>query len=167
MVSLGNEPLDAHATPNPNYGAADQYLVDTADYNVSYPPGASYDHTNTNYAPAADHANPGADQYYTAAADQYTPAANQQYAAEQDPYYADPNAYENYNQYYAAGAAPGDNVYSVSPNNNRPSLSPHPYSHPSHASNAPPSALRDFAGRDSAYQQSIDSFYGAAGGSAV
>ncbi|KAJ7180310.1 hypothetical protein C8R43DRAFT_396729 [Mycena crocata] len=165
MVSLGNEPMDAHSTPGPNYGATDQYLVDTTDYNVSYPPGASYapaaDQTQQYYA--TDH-TPAAQQYYSTPADpqypQYSSAAG---AAERgDSYYADNSAYENYNQYYANGTG-GDGSYSVAPANHRPSLSPHPYSHPSHASGAPPSAMRDFPGRDSAYQQSIDSFYGAAG----
>ncbi|KAJ6598856.1 hypothetical protein DFH09DRAFT_17039 [Mycena vulgaris] len=160
MVSLGNEPMDAHAMTGPNYGATDQYLVDTADYNVSYPPGASYPaHTDVAYAPTADHTTPAAQQYYTPTADQHYPSA----PAEHDAYYAEGNAYDNYQQYYTAEAAAGDNGYSVSPADYRPSLSPHPYSHPSHAAAAPPSALRDFAGRDSAYQQSIDSFYGAAG----
>lgn len=144
MVSLANEPMDAQATPNPNYG--DQYLVDTGDYNVGYPPGASY-------PPAADTET---QQYYTTA-DQHYPSA----AAVQDPYYAQENTYDNYNQFYAAADA-GGNGYSVTPANHRPSLSPHPYSHPSHAGAAPPSAMRDLAGRDS-YQPSIDSFYGAAG----
>ncbi|KAJ7490371.1 hypothetical protein B0H11DRAFT_1022083 [Mycena galericulata] len=149
MVSLGNEPMDAHSTPIPNYGSADQYLVDTADYSVTYPPGSSY-------PPVADHP-PAPEQYYS------TPAPDQHYVAEQDPYYAQSNnAYEAYNQYYTADAGAAENNYSVAPANHRPSLSPHPYSHPSHAS-AGPSAMRDFAGRDSAYQQSIDSFYGAAG----
>jgi hypothetical protein len=145
MVSLGNEPMDAHATPGPNYGTADQYLVDTADYVVSYPPGAAY-------SPTADHL-----QHYTLDQPQHP-------SAEPEPYYAEANAYESYNQYYTPeGRAAVENGYSVSPANQRPSLSPHPYSHPSHGNAAPPSAIRDFAGRDSAYQQSIDSFYGAAG----
>ncbi|KAJ7721165.1 hypothetical protein DFH07DRAFT_301979 [Mycena maculata] len=162
MASLGNEPMDAHSTPIPNYGGvADQYLVDT-----SYPPGASYvpddgqqyyltpDQPTQQYYPE-QHAAPEQDPYYNS-------------AQQQDPYYAQSNAYEAYNQYYtspeadAAAAAQGNN-YSVAPANNRPSLSPHPYSHPSHTG-APPSAVREFVGRDSYQtQQSIDSFYGAAG----
>ncbi|KAJ7240348.1 hypothetical protein B0H12DRAFT_1135062 [Mycena haematopus] len=170
MVSLGNEPMDAHATASPNYGIADQYLVDTTDYNV-YPPGAAY-------APAADPA--GEQQYYygdnTAAPQQhYTDNTNlapqqPQYYGEQQyspdhlnpsvaAYYDEGNAYESYNQHYSA--ADGGNGYNVSPANHRPSLSPHPYSHPSHGLGAPPS-FRDQNGRDS-YQPSIDSFYGAAG----
>jgi len=156
MVSLGNEPMDAHATPMPNYGAADQYLVDTGDYN--YPPGASY--ANHNVAP---------EQYYSTGDQQHQHqnTADQAYAGtDNTAYFAEANAYESYNQHYSTGAAEsgsgGNNDgYSVSAANRRPSLSPHPYSHPAHLG-APPSAMRDFAGRDS-YQPSIDSFYGAAG----
>ncbi|KAJ6628862.1 hypothetical protein B0H10DRAFT_2209306 [Mycena sp. CBHHK59/15] len=167
MASLGNQPLDAHTTPGPNYGAADHYLVDTTDYNVSYPPGAAY-------APAADYGQAPADTYghavtadyghadYTHAAEQHYPAA-QYDTQDAEPY--DANAYESYTQYYSDPAPASGTGYSVAPANQRPSLSPHPYSHPSHA----PSAMRDLVGRDSAYQQSIDSFYGvgAAGGTAV
>jgi len=160
MVSLGNEPMDAHSTPIPNYGAADPYFVETADYSVTYPPGASY-------APAVEHTDPAQQQqqYYSDPADQnypqqyYSATTDQHAAAGQDPYYA---GYEAYNEPYSSDAGAAENAYSVAPANHRPSLSPHPYSHPSHASGAP-SAMRDFAGRDSAYQQSIDSFYGAAG----
>jgi len=176
MHSLGNEPMDAHATPSPNYGHTDQYLVDTADYNT-YPPGAAY-------APATDPAATDQQYYYADNMQQqhYTDNAQQQYypdnteqqyyLEQQQPadqlhpaaaaHYAEGSAYESYNQHYGAITDTG-NGYNVSPANQRPSLSPHPYSHPSHASGVPPSTFaRDIAGRDS-YQQSIDSFYGAAG----
>jgi len=155
MATLGNEPMDAHATPMPNYGAADQYLVDTGDYN--YPPGASY--ATHNVAP---------EQYYSTGDQEYQQnqnTADQAYAGDTTAYFAEANAYESSNQHYSSGAAESGNGanggYSVSAVNHRPSLSPHPYSHPTHL-RAPPSAMRDFAGRDS-YQPSIDSFYGAAG----
>ncbi|KAJ7682591.1 hypothetical protein DFH06DRAFT_1314790 [Mycena polygramma] len=166
MRSLGNEPMDAHATPMANYGHTDQYLVDTTDYNVSYPPGAAYvaDPNDSQQYYTGDYTDPSAQQQqqqqYYQTGDQHYPDQGQAQA-----YYAENNAYENYNQHYAAdpGTQAQANGYSVSPANQRPSLSPHPYSHPSHASaSAVPPAMRDLAGRDS-YQPSIDSFYGAAG----
>jgi len=128
IVSLGNPPMDAHATPVPSYGLADQYLVDVDDHGISYPPGSSH--------------NLAAQQYYA------QPAADQQ--VELGNYDADQNAYDTYNQLYSGGN--GNDM----PGTQRSSLSPHPSGVP------PPSAIHDFAARSS-YQQSIDSFYGAAG----
>ncbi|KAJ7068471.1 hypothetical protein C8F01DRAFT_1364800 [Mycena amicta] len=143
MVSLGNEAMDPHAAPIPNYGGADHYLVDTNEYN--YPPSAPY--------------NPNAAQQQY-----YDTAPQQQYYAE--PAVAD-TSYEVYNQYYTGESAQVGNTYGVSTPQRSASISPHPYSHPAHTSGAPPSAMRPFVGREardsSAYQQSIDSFYGASG----
>lgn len=159
--------MDAHATPMANYGNADQYLVDTTDYSVSYPPGAAYgstaDHTNA-AAQQQYYTDPQQQQYYgdnTAPQQQYYADQHDQLQPSAAAYYADSAAYDSYNQHYAT-ADGGNEGYIVSPANHRPSLSPHPYSHPSHTAGAPPSAFgRDLA-RDS-YQPSIDSFYGAAG----
>jgi hypothetical protein len=168
--------MDAHATPTPNYTSPDQFLVDTTDYNVSYPPGPAYapDHSaeQEQYYASADHQQ---QQYYSGdqqqqqqqyfTDDQYYAPNNylSPSAAGQQAFQDNGNAYESYNQYYSTSndGGGGDNGYTVSPGNQRPSLSPHPYSHP-HASGVPPSAMHDFAARDS-YQPSLDSFYGAAG----
>ncbi|KAJ7639027.1 hypothetical protein FB45DRAFT_904516 [Roridomyces roridus] len=130
LISLGNQPMDAHSTPIPNYGTA--FLVDTADYSITYPPGSSYP------------AEPERDtrQYYSTQptapiSQQHHPTASDpQYTVEQDPYYAD---------YYAANSGLDYQQ---------------PSSHPQ-ATGA--SAAHGLPGRDSGYQQSIDSFYGAAG----
>jgi hypothetical protein len=172
MRSLGNEPMDAQAMPVSNYGAVDhqQYLVDTTDYAASYPPTAAYAQPAAPAAAGQHYDQQYADQYYNNAPNDQHHSADQHYATDQanaahHGQYVEPdNAYESYNQYYAdpgpAAAAPGAG-YAVSPPDRQPSLSPHPFSHPSHNSTAPP-AMRDIMGRDS-YQQSIDSFYGAAG----
>ncbi|KAK7054234.1 hypothetical protein R3P38DRAFT_2856025 [Favolaschia claudopus] len=186
MTSLRDEPMDAHSTPMPNYGLADQYLVDTNDYVMGYPPGAAYapaEHQQQQqyYADntAAAYQHQEQQQYYSDAQQQQQYYADpqqqhQQYFVDQPSsdanggaYYADSNAYENYNHHYSTGSGGGSgsgspNAYGVTSANQRPSLSPHPYSHPSHASGVPPSAFSNAIGRDS-YQPSIDSFYGAAG----
>ncbi|KAF7332064.1 hypothetical protein MKEN_00086900 [Mycena kentingensis (nom. inval.)] len=146
MVSLGNQPMDPHSTPS--YGATDKYLV---DYN-SYPPGASY---NT-------HSDPAAQQFYAEPTAEYYAASAQYNEPQASGYYPDTTqdntAYDAYNQYYG-GAVEAANTYSVASPDRAPSISPHPYSHPAHMSGAPPSAMRPFAGRDSGYEHSIDSFY--------
>ncbi|KAF7301844.1 hypothetical protein MIND_00750200 [Mycena indigotica] len=163
IVSLGNDALDPHSAPVPNYGGADHYLVDTNEYN--YPPGTTY---NNNAAPPQQHYYGAHEQqepqqdYY---AEPVTPNAghytdNTAYANAYGGH-TDNGAYEAYNQYYSGGQT---NTYSVSAPDRGASISPHPYSHPSHTSAAPAAPMRPFAGRDSAFtQQSLDSFYGAAG----